>query len=153
MGTAVVIIYTTWKLSVFGVFLVHISSYLDWIRSIFPYSDRMRENTAQKNSKYGHFSGNDNALVQILITEFVLTYTKLVIHQIEATQSICKSIDWLLYDGNLNIKWSNKIHAVVHESIKRTCKSNYSRVLFKFHRIFKRNIGVLRCYSFSNKVV
>ena len=32
-------------MSVFGVFLVH----------IFPYSVRMRENTGQKNSEYGHF--------------------------------------------------------------------------------------------------
>ena len=35
-------IFTAWKVSVFGVFLV-----------------RMRENTDQKNSKYGHFSCSD----------------------------------------------------------------------------------------------
>ena len=36
---------TTWKVSVFGVFLVR----------IFLHSDQMRENTDNKNSEYGHF--------------------------------------------------------------------------------------------------
>ena len=37
-----------------------------------------------------HFLCNDNVLMKILITEFFLTYIKLVIHQIETSQSICK---------------------------------------------------------------
>ena len=82
-----------------------------------------------------HFLCN-NVLMKILITEFFLTYIKLVIHQIETSQSICKSIDWFLYDGNLNMNWSNEIHEIIQEGIKQTCKGNYSRVLFKFHRIF-----------------
>ena len=36
---------TAWKVFVFGVFLVR----------IFPHADRIRENTDQKNSEYGHF--------------------------------------------------------------------------------------------------
>ena len=52
----------TSKVSVFGVFLVHIFPHLDWIlrdTSISPYSVQMRENTDQKNSKYRHFSSSD----------------------------------------------------------------------------------------------
>ena len=43
-----------WKVSVFGVILVHIFSHSDWIRrdtlEISPYLVRMRENTDQNNS-------------------------------------------------------------------------------------------------------
>ena len=42
--------YTTWKVSLFGVIVVRIS----------PYSVRMRENTDQNNSAYGHFLRSDN---------------------------------------------------------------------------------------------
>ena len=45
---------TAWKVSVFGVILVHIFSHSDWIRrdtlEISPYLVRMRENTDQNNS-------------------------------------------------------------------------------------------------------
>ena len=48
----------TWKVSVFGIFLVSIflqlSEYLD-LQSKSPYSVWMRENMNQKNSEYGHF--------------------------------------------------------------------------------------------------
>ena len=46
---------TACEVSLVGVFLVHIFSHSDWIRSISPYSVRIRENTDQKHSKYGHF--------------------------------------------------------------------------------------------------
>ena len=52
---------TAWKVSVFGVILIRIFAYSDWIRrdteyqSICPYSVQMRENTDQNNSEYGHF--------------------------------------------------------------------------------------------------
>ena len=59
------------KVSVFGVFLVRVFPHSDGIRrdlrvqlqiqSISPYSERMRENTDQKNSKYGHFSHSDDS--------------------------------------------------------------------------------------------
>ena len=52
--------FTAWKVSVFLVFLVRIFPHSNWIRRdipcISPYSVRMRENTDQKNSEYGHFS-------------------------------------------------------------------------------------------------
>ena len=41
--------FTALKVSVFAVILVR----------IFPYSVRIRENTVQNNSEYGHFSCND----------------------------------------------------------------------------------------------
>ena len=45
---------------VFGVILVHIFPHLDWIRgevrSISPYSVRMRKNADQNNCEYGSFS-------------------------------------------------------------------------------------------------
>ena len=41
---------TTWKLSIFGVFLVHVFPHLGWIWSISPYSVQIRENTEQKNT-------------------------------------------------------------------------------------------------------
>ena len=48
----------TWKVSVFGIFLVsiflHLSEYLD-LQSKSPYSVWMRENMNKKNSEYGHF--------------------------------------------------------------------------------------------------
>ena len=43
--------YTAWKVSLFGVFLVHNFPHLT-----SPYSVQMRENTDQKNSEYRHFS-------------------------------------------------------------------------------------------------
>ena len=44
------------KVSVFGVFLVRIFLHSDWITNTqAEYSSRMRENTDQKNSEYGHF--------------------------------------------------------------------------------------------------
>ena len=51
--------YTAWKVSVFGVHLVRIFRAFGLkreTRNTFPYSVRRRENTDQKNSKYGHFS-------------------------------------------------------------------------------------------------
>ena len=48
-----------WKVSVFVVFLVHIFPHSDRIWSTSPYSVQMRENTGQRNSKYGHFSCSD----------------------------------------------------------------------------------------------
>ena len=45
-------------MSVFGAFLVRIFPHSDWIRRVVyeeSYSARMRENTDQKNSEYGHF--------------------------------------------------------------------------------------------------
>ena len=52
-----------WKVSIFGVILVRIFTHSDWIRRevlhISPYSVRMRENTDQDNSEYGHFSRSE----------------------------------------------------------------------------------------------
>ena len=53
--------YTTWKVSVFRVFLVCILR----IRSISPYSVRMRENTGQKNSEDANFSHSMCTLIFI----------------------------------------------------------------------------------------
>ena len=51
--------YTAWKVSVFGLVLVRIfcirTEYIE-IRSISPYSVRMRENRDQNNSEYWQFS-------------------------------------------------------------------------------------------------
>ena len=51
-------IYNTWKVSVFGVFLVRIFPHSDWRRrdTPSPYSVQMWKNSDQKISKYGHFS-------------------------------------------------------------------------------------------------
>ena len=48
-------LYTTWKVSVYGVFLVRIFPHSDWIRRDTEYSVGMRENTDQENSEYRHF--------------------------------------------------------------------------------------------------
>ena len=50
------VIITAWKVTVFGLILVCIFPYSDWIRSISPYSVRTRENADQNNSEHGHFS-------------------------------------------------------------------------------------------------
>ena len=52
-------IITVQKMSFFGVFLVRIFPYSDWIRRDTEYSVRIRENTDQKNSEYGHFSRSE----------------------------------------------------------------------------------------------
>ena len=52
------LMFTTWKVSVFGVILVCISPNSEWrreIRSISPYSVQMQENVDQNNSEEGHF--------------------------------------------------------------------------------------------------
>ena len=49
-------IITAWKVSIFGVILVHVFPYT---LRISPYSVRIRENTDQKNSEYGHFLRSD----------------------------------------------------------------------------------------------
>ena len=49
--------YTTWKVSLFGVFLVRIFLHSDWIRGDNPYSVLLWENTDQENSEYGHEYG------------------------------------------------------------------------------------------------
>ena len=46
--------FSSWKASVFGVFLVRIFPHLTWIRRDTKY--QMQENTDQKNFEYGHFS-------------------------------------------------------------------------------------------------
>ena len=56
LNTDSCLVSTAWKMSVFGVFLVRVFPHLDWILRFSPYSVRMRENTDQKNSEYGHFS-------------------------------------------------------------------------------------------------
>ena len=43
--------FTSWKVSVFQVFLVSIFPHSDWI-----FGPNIREHTNQKNSEYGHFS-------------------------------------------------------------------------------------------------
>ena len=61
-------IFTAWKVSIFGVILVRIFSHLDLygdILRIWLYSVRMRENTDQNNSDYGHFLSSD--IFRILI--------------------------------------------------------------------------------------
>ena len=50
-------------MSVFGVILVLIFPYSDSIRSS-PYSIRLRENTDQNNSEYGHFLGSAYHLIR-----------------------------------------------------------------------------------------
>ena len=58
-----------WKVSVFGVILVHIFSHSDWIRrdtlEISPYLVRMRENTDQNNSYYKHFLRSVNFRIEL----------------------------------------------------------------------------------------
>ena len=44
-----------WKVSVFGVILVRIFPYSDWMRRDTLYSVQMRGNAYQNNSEYGHF--------------------------------------------------------------------------------------------------
>ena len=44
-------LYTAWKVSVYGVFLVRIFPHSDWIRRDTEYSVGMRENTDQENSE------------------------------------------------------------------------------------------------------
>ena len=61
--------YTLWKVSVFGVILVHISRI--WtecgeILHISLYSLQMRENTDQNNPKYGHFLCSDTFIYMYL---------------------------------------------------------------------------------------
>ena len=46
---------TACKVSVFGVILVRIFRHSDCTRKDTEYSFRMRENTDQNNSEYGHF--------------------------------------------------------------------------------------------------
>ena len=78
---------TAWKVSVFGNFLIRIfwfrillhSPWIGEIRSISPYSVRMRDNTDQKNSKYGHFScsvKHDNTFSVTVSTFYVVFFTK-----------------------------------------------------------------------------
>ena len=51
---------TTRKVSKYGVFLVLIFLYLDWIRRFSPYSVPVQENMDQKSSVFGHFSRSDS---------------------------------------------------------------------------------------------
>ena len=48
------------------------------MRSIFPYSVRMRENTDQNNSKYGNFLRNDYVLETVfsLLTKIIVNLGK-----------------------------------------------------------------------------
>ena len=62
-----VFLFTAWKVSVFGVFLVLIFPHSHWITVILrisPYSVWIRENTHQKKYKYGHFSSNVYDIIQ-----------------------------------------------------------------------------------------
>ena len=43
---------------------------MDWLRSDAPYSIRMQENTDQKNSKYGHFTQNQELWLKMPVTIF-----------------------------------------------------------------------------------
>ena len=54
---------TAWKVSVFGVILVGIFPYSDWIQRYTPYSVGMPENTNQKNPKYGLFSCGESNIM------------------------------------------------------------------------------------------
>ena len=57
---------TAWKMSKYGVFWSVFSrictEYGEILRSISPYSVKMRENTDQKNSAFGHFSRSERFL-------------------------------------------------------------------------------------------
>ena len=63
---------TAWKVSVFGVIRVRIFPHSDWILRISPYSFRMRENTYQNNSEYGHFLHSDGFLNDLIDCDFFL---------------------------------------------------------------------------------
>ena len=55
--------FTAWKVSVFGVILVHIFPHSDRIRRGTPYLSvlsQMQENKGQNNSEYGHFLRSDS---------------------------------------------------------------------------------------------
>ena len=68
----VILISTAWKVSVFGLFLVLIF----WHSN--SYSVRMRENTDQKNSEYGHFSPSEEwvCIIWIFHETFLKDYFK-----------------------------------------------------------------------------
>ena len=71
--------YTTWKRSVFGVFLVRILPHLDSIRRDTPYSVQMRGNTDQKNSR-----------IRTLLTQCKLGFFVSVTYWESAYVSICR---------------------------------------------------------------
>ena len=50
------LIYTTWKVSVFGIILVRIFPHSDWIRRDTPYLSVFSPNADQNNSEHAHFS-------------------------------------------------------------------------------------------------
>ena len=53
------VVYTAWKLSKCGVFLVRIFLHLDWIRRDTKYQSECGKIRTRKNSVFGHISHND----------------------------------------------------------------------------------------------
>ena len=86
--------FHAWKVSAFGVILVHIFSNLDWIR----------ENADQNNSKYGHFLRSVFLIIMILdffYFCFVLDFLGIYIFYMPAT--LHDFLDTLLSDKSLLI--------------------------------------------------
>ena len=64
---------TAQKVSVLGVILVRIFPHLDWMRE---YSVRIRENTDQNNSEYGHFLHSESLTCLKLMSKYSAGYPK-----------------------------------------------------------------------------
>ena len=73
-GTGIYLIFSLVSLKMEGnpiiIAFTHIGTKYGEIRSISRYSVRMRENTGQNNTKYGHFSGSHKWLVKLVVKFF-----------------------------------------------------------------------------------
>ena len=119
-------------MSVFGVswsVFSHIRTEDGEIRSIFPYSVRMRENTDQENSKYGHFSRSDTFSLEVQIKiyfAFALTCLthKKVIHSSNGDQLEDVEVKYILLFSSFE---------VMPQMLKRrTYFSTYSKSSLQF---------------------
>ena len=116
---------TAWKASVFNVLFWSVFS-LTRTDRISPYSVRMRENSKQKNSEYGHFSGSDSANLKILQSDlprtsphpFLIKLNLKFLHYI---------LDFLIL--LLKIQANSSIHPKYIADL-RTLQSNWLRVFW-----------------------
>ena len=117
---------TAWKVPVFGIFLV-----------------RMRENTDQKNSKYGHFSQSENQTRKESVLKVFKVYIWIFFLNLGLKQALFyvnKLLSWIIPEVSLIIsamslqreRFSRLKVSIIHLSINyATFESLFSSLVFR----------------------
>ena len=129
-------LHTAWKVSVFGVFLVHIFPHSDCIGRDTPYAG-MRENADLKNSEYGRLGSEYRSILNALNHTWILN---------------CISQEVLIWTSTLNLNGKYCFFNATNFCLK---SSEYYLEYFNWRKInsFVAIFRIFKCYSFPEHLL